>query len=176
MAQVPLFIADEDTLRKQLRLSGVPAGVDADEMISTAILEVRSKFIRRLGLTRINVLVAMTFNETPTTENESLRLVANMTELIWVKAMLMRSLTVMFLDGAGGALQDFHNESAFRSTGPFERDREIKRLEAEIQENLELLEGTESIESETEGHILLIESDTDPALPGGTAFAKRIVE
>lgn len=175
MAQVPLFIENEDTLRKQLRLSSVPAGVDADEMISTAILEVRANFIRRLGLTRINILVAMPFSQTPATENESLRLVANITELIWVKTLLMRNLTVMFLDGAGGALQDYHNESAFRSTGPFERDREIKRLNAEIQENLELLEGTESIQDETEGHIALIESDTDPALPGGTAFAKRII-
>lgn len=175
MAQVPLFIENETVLRGRLRLTGVPDGMDADKMISNAILEVRANFIRRLGLDRINTLVAFTSSITPATEDESLRLVAEITELLWTKVLLMRTLTVMFLDGAGGALQDYQNESAFRTTGPFERDREIKRILAEIQENLELLEGTESIEDETEGHILLIESDTDPVVPGGTAFTNHLL-
>lgn len=171
MTQVPLFVENETTLRSLMRLSGVPSSSDADAMISNAIMEVRGGFIRRLGLPRITVLVAMAFSDTPVNENESLRLIANITETKWVKSILMRTLTTMFLDGAGGALQDFQNEAPFRSTGPFERDREIKRLQGEIEENLQLLEKSETLVSETEGHITLIESTETPPLPGGTAFA-----
>ena len=171
MPQAPLFVANETTLRSQLRLSGVPASGDADAMISNAIMEVRGGFIRRLGLTRIDVLVAMAFSSTPTTDDESLRLVANVTEVKWVKSVLMRTLTSMFLDGSGGALQDYHNEAPFRSSGPFERDREIKRLLGEVEENLQLLEASETLASETEGHISIIEPAETPPLPGGTAFA-----
>lgn len=170
MAASPLFVATMDLLRSKLRLSGVATTTDAFEQIEEATLEVRAGFIRRLGLTRVTTLVGYSSSETPSTENESLRLIAEITEVKWVRCTLLRTMTTMFLDGSGDALQNYHDEAAFRDSAPFEREREIKRLKDEIEENLQLLEGSDSIGSESTGHADTIGPDTAPPKPGETVF------
>ena len=170
MAVAPLFVADMATLKQQLRLTGVPASTDADEMISAAVLEANSGFRRRLGNDQVTTLLGYSYTETPSTNNEVLRLVANQTEVKMVKAILLRVLPAQFIDGAGNALQNWHEEAPFRHMGPFDRRDELKQLNREIEENLQLLEGSESITSETKGHASTISPVNLPPRPAESIF------
>ena len=85
----PLFLADLDAMKAELRLSGVPAtGEDANVILEDVLLQVRTAFYRRLGITRVGQIVAFATNYTnPTTNDELLRAVAKSTEvkMTWCK-------------------------------------------------------------------------------------------
>ena len=172
----PLFIiADHGsslaTLQAKLRLSGLASDSDAFDILEFAVLEVRTGFIRHLGIDRINEILTYTHSDTPANDDEAIRLIAEVTEVKWCKMILMRSLTNMSLDGSGGAWSDFHKEAAFRETGPFERTMEMKELWKEISENLDLLSKREIIPNETTGFQgFVLEPDPAPPKPGETIF------
>jgi hypothetical protein len=149
LATAPLFVADLATLKSKIRLSGVAAANDAEDIINEAILTVRSGFYRELGAARTAVLVALPFNESPTTENEILRAVANITEVKWVRLELMRTLPTMFKDGTAEQNQIFQDEALFRDTTQQQLDADRLLCEQQIAENLDLLRGDESLGTES---------------------------
>lgn len=149
MATVPLFIADLATLKSKIRLSGVPTTSDAEDIINEAILIVRQKFYRDLGTDRVAVLKAIAFSETPTTNDQVLRAVANSTEVLWVRCELMSMLPSMFMDGNADQSQIFQDEALFREAAANELEQSRMRCEMEIQQNLDLLRGDEEIASES---------------------------
>jgi len=173
MAAIPVFVADNTTLLSKLRLSSLQTTSDAYEIYEEALLETRVGFIRRLGNSRVATIQGYSFSETPTTENENIRLIANVSEVKWVRSVLMRTLSTRFLDSSGGELHDMQLEAAFRSTGGFEREQELKRLKEELEQMLQLLEGHESVAAETTYHITTLEPNTtDNTLirPGESVF------
>ena len=170
MAVATLFVADIATMKQGLRLSGLPANGDAEAILFNAIQEVNTNFRRRLGNTRVVEILAFTDVDNPLTDEGTLRAIAELTEIKWVRMILLRYLPMMHLDGSGGAVQSYHEEAPFRHTGPFGREREIKTLKSEIEENLQLLEGSETITNETKGHISLIGPNTTPPRPGESIF------
>lgn len=173
MAATPVFVATVLEMQSKLRLSDLQTSTDAFEIFEEALLEVRAGFIRRLGNARVTTIAGYSFSETPTTEEETLRLIANVTEVKWTRAILMRTLATRFLDTSASALSDMQVEAAFRDTGSFEREQEIKRLNFEIEENLQLLEASDNIVSETKGHATVLEPNTtDNTIirPGETVF------
>lgn len=149
MATAPLFVADLATLKSKIRLSGVASANDAEDIINEAILTVRSGFYRELGAARTAVLVALPFSESPTTENEILRAVANITEVKWVRLELMRTLPTMFKDGTAEQNQIFQDEALFRDTTQQQLDADRLLCEQQISENLDLLRGDESLGTES---------------------------
>jgi hypothetical protein len=149
VATAPLFVADLATLKPKLRLSGVPSTSDADDIINESILVTRQKFYRELGGARITVLLAMAFTETPTTDNQILRAVANSTEVLMVRCELMRLMPMMFMDGNADQNQIMQDEALFRDTTSSQLEQMRMQCELDIQQNMDLLAGDEEIASET---------------------------
>jgi hypothetical protein len=133
----PLFVADEATLKAALRLSAVPASaLDTEAIIDEAILRARLRFYRDLGVVRTNVLVALPYTETPTTEDGVIRALANTVEVKMVKCQLLRDLPNTFMDASGDVNSRWNEEAPTRERGSFELNDELARCEQEIVADL----------------------------------------
>lgn len=129
----PLFVADEATLKSALRLSAVPASaLDTEAVIDEAILRARLRFYRDLGSARTNELVALTYTDQPTTDEEVLRALANTVEVKMVKCQLLRDLPNTFMDASGDVNARWNEEAPTRERGSFELGDELARCENEI--------------------------------------------
>lgn len=131
MPATPVFIADLDILKAQLRLSAVDTG-DAVDVIDSIMGEVRLGLYAELGSTRVTEILAIPFVDPAITDNHLTRLRANNTELLWVRALLMRRLPVLFVQSAGVARHTWNEEGIVRegtSGGDVRREvRELTRL------------------------------------------------
>ena len=170
MVTTPTFIATTSLLQKQLRLSGLHKAGDGEAIFQSAMLEVKTGFIRELGSARVAVLVALSFSENPTTADQALRSVANQTELKWVRAVLIRTLPTLFLDASADKSQVWEDEGAFRSTPAGQLDVERERLENDVEINMGLLSAEESIGSEATIRLESPQQTAVDPLPGGTLF------
>lgn len=151
MATSPLFVANVATLKAKLRLSGVPTDGSADVLIDEALLVVRAGFYRDLGRSRVQSIQALSFTENPETDNEVLRAAANSAEIKWVRAELMRTMPMQFVDGNADAQQLYHDFGAFREATQRQLDEERVRLMDDVREALSLLRGAETVGNETQG-------------------------
>lgn len=172
MAVAPLFIADMTTLKTTLRLEGAKSA-GALAAIDNAVLEVRLGFYRKLDVSRVAVLVALTYSDAPTTKDGVLRALANSTEVKWVRLLLLRQFTSLFLDGSAVKQQAWNDETGFSSLSEQARRDEIKRLEDEINDALEILLGDEALGAETKVNAATIEPEYYPDLPGATLYPER---
>lgn len=147
----PLFLADLNAMKAELRLSGVPAtGEDANVILEDVLLQVRTQFYRRLGITRVGQIVAFATNYTnPTTNDELLRAVAKSTEVKMAWCKLAERLPQLWMDDSGGAWQQFNEQGTFRKMGLRERVDQCERYAAEIEEAMQLLAGDESFGDST---------------------------
>ena len=136
----PLFVADEATLESKLRLSAVPASAtDTQAIIDEAILYARVEFYRELGESRVAALVAITFTEEPTTEDEVLRALANLTEVMMVRCHLLIHLPNTFMDASGDVNARWNEEAPIRERSSMDLEAEIAACKNKIQENLATL-------------------------------------
>jgi len=146
----PLFVADLDTLKKSVRLSGVPGSrEDTLAILNEAILKARLDFNRRLGAQRVAQLSAIAFVDNPVSGDEVLRALANQVETNIVYVQLLRKLPNLFMDASGAAQRIWNEEAPFRERGPTTLDKEIHRLENQIEEDMEILSAEESVPDET---------------------------
>lgn len=141
MTQAPLFVPTHADLRLKLRLTGIEIGTDAEAIIDEALLAARLRFITRLTLGRVTSLLATAYTATPTTEAQYLRLLAAVTEVKIVRLELLDSLPSAFMDAAGNLQKRWNEEAPFRETGVSMLEAIRERLEAEIEEAMELLAG-----------------------------------
>lgn len=168
MAVAPLFAASMTVLKARLRLTGATSA-DGLATIDQAVLDVRAGFYRRLGAARITEIKTTNDIDAPATNAEILRSVATATEVLWARLKLMRTLPTLFMDASGSQQQRWNDEAGFRSAIQ-QTEAEIKRLEAELEENLQLLEGTDDIGDESTVHATCLEPDDEPDLPGATVW------
>lgn len=137
---VPLFIVDEATLKMKLRLSAVPSSAtDTEAIFDEAILRARVRFYRELGVARTNAIVALVFTETPTTEDEVIRALANTVEVKMVYCALLSLLPNTFMDASGDVNHRWNEEAPTRERGSFELSDELRRCEGEIANGLQEL-------------------------------------
>ena len=176
MAATPLFLADVDALKKELGLSKVDA--TRDERAQTAILrsvaDVVNGFIRRLGIARVNALVAITPPAgNPTDNDEFLRSLAASTEVAWNRANLYRTLPTIFRDSDGSARLDWQTDGLTRETSEEQREKEIDRLMRDVDQNMDLLSAVEEAAAETtiETHV---PTPTNPPRPLESAFPDQL--
>lgn len=141
----PLFVADLDTLKAKVRLAELPSASAANAILDEVILVSRLDFYRRLGKERVDYLLAITFNENPTTEDEVLRALANAVEVKLVRCHLLRRLPTTFMDASGEVNKVWNEEAPVRELGVLEAEREIERCESEIEADMQLLEGDSTI-------------------------------
>jgi len=175
MAAAPLFVADMEALRKKLRMENVTLGDPAYDLLEEAVLRVRVGFIRQLTRARVVVLVGYTFSETPTDDDQVLRALANTTEVKWVRMELLRTLPSQFLDG-NSAEAVFEEEAPFRMTDEVMRRSEIKRLEKEITDDMDLLSGSEIAGAESKARATTFSPATTPPRPSASVFNEDTVQ
>lgn len=147
----PLFVPSEDALKSKLRLSAVPdSALDAQAIIDEAILRARVRFYRALGTSRVNTLLAVSFTEAPTTDDEVMRALAATTEVKMVYCALLRMLPNTFMDASGDVDARWNEEAPVRERTTSELDSELERCENEIKADLQSLEENETDPCETE--------------------------
>ncbi|MCP4897878.1 MAG: hypothetical protein GY906_12975 [bacterium] len=170
MAVAPLFIADMDALKSSLRLSGIPTGADAETLVDDATLQARAAFVRRLGQARINAIVAYPSVEAPATDEENLRMIANLTESMLARLHLMSTMPVLFMDSADQDEQAWNEEGLFRTKSPFDLSTEKKALQDQIDENMTYLADEEELGSDPKLKIQTFEPATPPPQPGDSVW------
>lgn len=163
----PLFSPSKNLLKKNLRLSQVPDSNDALTVIDSAIQFVRTEFYRHLGQSKIESLLVMPYNATPKTSAENIRLLAVQTEVKWVRSQLLRNMPTLFMDSTA-RIQAWNEEAAFRETSFLQTERELKRLQTEIDEALEVLK-TSALTASGQISMSTVSPD-DSIAPGDTVF------
>lgn len=136
-----LFVADDATVKARLRLSAVPASsTDTAEIIAEGIAWARLAFHRRLGRPAVQRLLAISEVAEPSTDDEILRSLASATEIRLARVFLLRELPNAFMDASGDLNRRWNEEAPFRERPRSDREREIARLEEEIEQAMQELE------------------------------------
>ena len=151
MAVAPLFAPDLAALQASLRLTAVKSG-DALAIIDDAVREVRLGFTRRLGATAVAALVAIDYDPTATTAttaDEIRREIANLTEIAWVRKLLLERLPTIFRDSSGDAALTWQTDGLTREAGEEQRRSLIASLSAQVEEGFEALLGDDEADAAT---------------------------
>lgn len=168
MATAPLFVADLATLKAELRLSGVPSGADSDAIVQGACRIARARFYSVLGLARVGAILLWSHSDSPTTENEILRSIAEECEVAMVRCVLMDRLPNLFMDNSGGGLEFLNQEGAFRSTPRGDLDGQRQRCQVQIEEWLALLAGDVALGEGADVQIATQDRQSPSGYPGGS--------
>lgn len=145
----PLFVADLDTLKLKVRMKGVPeSNMEALAILDECILQARISFYRRLGSDRVSELVALVFNENPTTDDEILRALANTVEVRLVVCCLAQALPHAFLDASGSICSTWNEEAPLRENPVAKREDYLEHCINQIEEDMQILAGSEEIGDE----------------------------
>ena len=136
-----LFAEDDDWIKARLRLTSVPAGAaDTLAIISEGISSARLAFYRRLGRPAVQRLLAIAEVAEPDSDDEVLRTLASLTEVKLVRVFLLRELPNAFMDASGDLNKRWNNEAPFRERPRSDLEREIARLNEEIEQAMQELE------------------------------------
>jgi len=168
----PLFLADVDAMKQELKLRGVPAsGDDALVVLEDCLLQARLAFYRRLGATRVGQLVAFATNYTnPTTNDELLRALAKTVEVKLTWCALADRLPQLWMDDSGGAWQQYNEQGTFRKITFREREDQCKRFAAEIEQAMIVLAGDVTLGEETGVNVTTFEPEAPRQQLGDTIF------
>lgn len=167
---IPLFVPTLTELKARLRLTGVPKGADAHAMISDGVLGAREIFYRRLSQTRVEQLRAFPRTRHTMSSEEHLRQIAEQTEVKVVRLDLMKSMPVLFQDSSAVALQEWNQNGILRAARLKEKSDQLNLLQAEIEENFQILAGEEFAGSETNTQIYDGSPAVVPPRAGSSVF------
>lgn len=136
-----LFATSDDWIKARLRLSSVPdTSTDTAAIIDEAISNARLAFYRRLGRPVVQALLDITEVATPSTDDQVMRTLASLTEVKLVRVALLRELPNAFMDASGDLNRRWNEEAPFRERPRSDREREIARLNEEIEQAMQELE------------------------------------
>jgi hypothetical protein len=166
MAVAPLFLSSMDELQERLRLSGISAETDAEAILEQAVRAARWKIYAALDTSRIAAILSYTATDTPSTDNEYLRQIADDLEVKLVKLELTWSLPMLFQDTSGEAIQAWNDEGTFRSSET-SLDKLRKFLNSEIERAFEILRG-EDPQDTGYSRAILLGPKTPPPPSGGS--------
>ena len=167
-----LFAPSDAWIKARLRLTSVPvSSTDTLAIVDEAIVNARLEFFRRLGGTRVSRLLAFSVVAEPTSDEEVLRALASLTEVKLVRVALLRELPNAFMD-ASGDLQKRWNEEPFRERPRSDREREVSRLNDEIEQAMQMLARDEGEAPGDERSVFVYDGTPEDAssipLPGDT--------
>lgn len=175
----PMFIESTEVLLSSLRLSGLedkPDG-DANSLVEQAIQSSVVRFYSELTVDRIGEIKAVQYVPNPSTVDQSVRLLANLTEQRLVKLDLMATMPHRFLDGGGSVRQDWNEEAPLLDDSE-ERAIQRRRLEKQIADAFPVLAGdtaltdnpSKKIRASTLGPANSKYTGPTNVYPGGTVF------
>lgn len=162
----PLFSQNLTELRKALRLSGVSKNNDASVMIEQAVMGVRTGFVRKLGQSKVDAILAHALTPSPTTQGEYLRSLAVVCETKWVRMELMRTMPQLFSDG-NSVTKIWNEEGAFRDVPYLQHRDELRRLQEDVDVMLSTLATYSATEALTRQTFEAFGADSVPS-PGGS--------
>lgn len=165
MATSPTFVADVASLQSALRLSGLPAGEDGMAILNSAVLRVRTGFIRRLGAGRVAEIQAIMFEEDPEDDEQTLRASANECEIKWVRLHLLQTMPSLFMDNSGQTEEIWNTEGAFRQGRP--SGAFLQELRDDLEADLIYLSGKET---DVVGNFTCLDPEPEPPDPGDSLF------
>jgi hypothetical protein len=147
MAVAPYFVADLDTLKSSLRLTNLDGTEDSSAILDRAIEWARGYILRKLGVSVAAQWKAVAYSENPTTEEGALRMIANLLETRLVLLDLIDRLPHFFMDDSGGTMESYNEDATFRKKNSEERKELRKRIQAEVEDFLALLSGSQELGS-----------------------------
>lgn len=168
MAVAALFAPSMTAIKTALRLEGA-ATASALAVIDQAVRDVRIEIYRRLSATRVTAILLTADTDAPTTDAQIVRCLATSVEIKWVRLLLLRRLPTVFIDSSGMKQQAWNDEAGFRAATT-NLQKEIERLEAEIDADLEALSGDVDIDDKSAFNVSCLGPDTTPDLPGATVW------
>lgn len=160
----PLFVPSLAALKSALGLTAVTAA-DRLACIDRAVRKVRVGFYDRLGASRVSELLLVSYADSPTTDDGMLRLKASETEISWVRMELLREMPVLLMPAAAASQQIWNEDSLTRNADNSLLDKEIVRLQTEIDNALQDLAAGQDVE-DSSLNICVPAPDTTPARPG----------
>jgi hypothetical protein len=172
----PLFVRADapltslEVLKRELRLSGVPAEVDADALINQALREARVGFYRRLGASLISIYASGSLVSNPTTDAEYKAYLAELTEIRWVKLLLIDKLPILFEDASGEQGEAWNTEGTFRKDDHQALIRLRLQLHAQVESGLSALAGDQDFDDTAEWKVSSIEPEETPGRSGTSIF------
>lgn len=175
MAIAPLFISSVVDVKKRLRLSGVVDSSNAQSMIEEALRTVRVGFYRRISNERISEIASAAVTENPTNDAEIIRQLAEVTELKWIRLELLRTMPTLFADSTPLTQEAWNTEALLRGSSVSERDMEIRRLEADIEQAMSVLVELEQLSEETTVKTSVYIPTIPPPPLGSTVFPRFAV-
>jgi hypothetical protein len=168
MAVAPLFVADMTTLKTALRLDKM-AAAGALATLDQAVKDVRIGFYRRLGAAQITTIKLTNDVDAPTTDAEITRSLATSVEVRWMRLLLIRRLSTMFVDASGQKQLKWNEEAGFLANNPVPTVDEVEKLEAEIDLDMGALSGDVDLD-DTQFNVASLAPDVTPDLPGATVW------
>jgi len=119
MAVEPLYNVKADVI-EQLRMTDTTDD-DTLSMIDQAIRDVRLSFYKRLTPARAQEIAALSSVENPTTTDEIVRAVAEVTEVYWVMHRLICILPTMYVETAHAIQDSFDDVPITRDSESLQR-------------------------------------------------------
>lgn len=160
MSSDPLFSSLDDTMKTQ-RVTNLDADHAVLKQLDIAIDNARVEFYTRLGLSKLNALVAIVAADPPTTEDHYRRLIAQVAEQNLLRVSLLRWLTILAKEGNASRIhQEWQDIGAFRELSVREKEAEITRLQSDIDRAMGILDGTLTIGT-PRGRAIVINRGTD---------------
>lgn len=114
MAVTPLYSSREDLLKKVRMTTATDEQTLA--VVDMAMTEVRLEMIAALGSDRVTQIAGYQESENPSTQEEILRAMAAVAEILWVTAKLVEHLPVLFINDAAKAQNAFNDEPLTRDS------------------------------------------------------------
>jgi len=136
-----LFAEDDAWIKARLRLTSVPVSAeDTHAIIDEGISNARLAFYRRLGRLAVQNVLDIPEVAEPSTDDQVLRTLASLTEVKLVRVFLLRELPNAFMDASGDLNKRWNEEAAFRERPRSNLEKEIIRLNEEIEQAMQELE------------------------------------
>lgn len=160
MPVAPLFVADMDTLKARLRLTGA-AQPDALAQIDEAVEWVRVAIYDEeegLGLSLVNELLGIPYVENATTLQDLRRTQANNLELAWVRLRLLCVMPTLFHDASGSSLDTWNEEPLTRRS-----ERGLREMKAALEK--EIRKGIADLTEDNDGRGSLAAQVFESGLP-----------
>ena len=168
----PLFIPSRLALKSALRLLGIPENGSADDMLDQALRRVRDAFYRRLTHSRLMTLQGYSLSSppNPAVQTEYLRMLAENTEVDWVRLELTWLIPQLHQDSSGDALDVWNEVAPFRKMNSDELETLQNHLQSVIEQNLDFLRGDEEAGAEKTFRTKTVEPKRKPPRLGGSLW------
>jgi hypothetical protein len=172
----PLFVADLDTLKANLRLSGANSSVDSDidTLIQRAVRSVRVFFRKHLSQARIERIqgILQASPVDPDDSDEYLRELAELTEINQTWIELSYILPALFVDSGADAKEVFEEEGPFRLASQEDLYRMRNRYKTEVMDAIDILKGDgETFDENTSARIRTFGPDSTKRI--GRSWRRR---